>query len=98
MKWVVLGLLSVGLLVSAQPKPKQCLLSDFYGVSWLSDPGLRHMQLSMWLTTNGDSCTAEQLVVIWNRLAEWAGVADSAELRGKVLYFYTRAREREDKK
>ena len=56
------------------------------------------MQLSMWLTTNGDNCKAEQLVVIWNRLAEWAGVADSAELRAKVLYFYGRAREREDKK
>jgi len=96
MKWVVLCLLSVGLLVSAQPK--QCLVSDFYGVSWISEPTMRHMQLSMWLTTNGDNCKAEQLVVIWNNLAMWAGVADSAELRGKLLYFYARAREREDKK
>jgi hypothetical protein len=52
----------------------------------------------MWLTTNGDNCSAEQLVLIWNRLAEWAGVADSAELRGKVLYYYARAMERENKK
>jgi hypothetical protein len=28
-------------------------------------------------------------------LAEWAGVADSAELRGKIHYYYARARERE---
>jgi hypothetical protein len=58
---------------------------------------MRHMQLSRWLTTNGDNCSSEQLVLIWNRLAEWAGVADSAELRGKVLYYYARAMEREKK-
>ena len=50
------------------------------------------------LTTNGDNCTSEQLLVIWNKLAEWAGVADSGELRGKLLYFFARAREREEKK
>jgi hypothetical protein len=47
--------------------------------------------------TNGDSCSSEQLVGIWNNLAMWAGVADSAELRGKVLYYYARAVEREKK-
>jgi hypothetical protein len=56
------------------------------------------MELSRWITTNGDNCTSEQLLVIWNKLAEWAGVADSGELRGKLLYFFARAREREDKK
>jgi len=56
------------------------------------------MELSRWLTTNGDNCSSEQLVLIWNRLAEWAGASDSAELRAKILYFYARAREREDKK
>ena len=54
--------------------------------------------MSIWLTRNGDTCSADQLVGIWNKLAEWAGVADSQELRGKVLYYYARAREREDKK
>jgi hypothetical protein len=95
MRWLLLPLLL--LLVGATANPR-CLLSDFYGISWISEPTLRHMQLSRWLTTNGDSCTSEQLVVLWNKLAEWAGVADSAELRGKVLYYYARAREREDKK
>jgi hypothetical protein len=56
------------------------------------------MELSRWLTTNGDNCSSDDLAGIWNRLAEWAGVADSAELRAKVLYYYARAREREDKK
>jgi hypothetical protein len=96
MKWVVLCLLSVWLLVSAQQK--QCLTSDFYALTWIGEPTMRHMELSRWLTTNGDNCTSEQLLAIWNNLAGWAGVADSGELRGKLLYFFARAREREDKK
>ena len=94
MRWLALLLLPLVLWASTKPP---CIVSDFYGVSWIGDPGLRHMQLSMWLTTNGDNCSAEQLVVIWNNLAMWAGVADSAELRGKILYFYARASEREKK-
>jgi hypothetical protein len=94
MRWLVLLLIPLVLWASAK---SPCIVSDFYGVSWIGDPGLRHMQLSMWLTTNGDNCSAEQLVVIWNNLAMWAGVADSAELRGKILYFYARATEREKK-
>ena len=94
-KWIALSLFFAWLLVSAQPK--QCLLSDFYGLSWIGEPTLRHMELSRWITTNGDSCTSEQLVALWNNLAMWAGVADSAEMRAQVLYYYTRAREREKK-
>jgi len=96
MRWAVLLLFSIGLLVSAQPK--QCVLMDFYGLSWINEPTMRHMELSRWLTTNGDNCNSEQLLILWNKLAEWAGVADSAELRGKIHYYYSRAREREDKK
>jgi hypothetical protein len=96
MKWIVLALLSVWLLVSAQQR--QCLISDFYALTWIGEPTMRHMELSRWLTTNGDNCTSEQLLAIWNNLAAWAGVADSGELRGKLLYFFARAREREDKK
>jgi hypothetical protein len=55
------------------------------------------MQLSKWITTNGDNCSSTELVILWNNLAAWAGVADSQELRGKVLYFYARAMEREKK-
>lgn len=51
----------------------------------------------MWLTKNGENCSSDQLVVIWNNLAMWAGAADSSELRAKILYFYARAMEREKK-
>jgi hypothetical protein len=94
MRWLILLLLL--LLAGAAAKP-QCVVSDFYGLSWLHDPSLRHQQLSMWLTTNAGTCNAEQLVFIWNNLAMWAGAADSAELRAKILYAYARAVEREKK-
>jgi len=51
----------------------------------------------LWLTTNGDRCDSKQLVIIWNRLAEWGGASDSAELRGKLLYYFSRAEGRERK-
>ena len=94
MRWF--WLLLIGLVFWASAK-SPCIVSDFYGLSWIHEPTLRHIELSRWLTTNGDSCSSEQLVGIWNNLALWAGVADSAELRSKVLYYYARAVEREKK-
>ena len=38
------------------------------------------------------------MTVIWNNLAEWAGSADSAELRHKVVIAYKDALKRENKK
>ena len=94
MRFVILLLL---LLLAGATAKSPCLVTDFYGLSWISEPTMRHMELSRWLTTNGDSCSSEQLAGIWNNLSGWAGVADSAELRAKVLYYYARAREREKK-
>jgi hypothetical protein len=85
------------LLLSGATAKESCFVSDFYGLSWLGNPTDRHKSLSEWLTTNGNACTSEQLVGIWNNLALWGGVADSVELRSKVLYFYARAVEREKK-
>ena len=94
MRWF--WLLLIGLVFWAGAK-SPCTVSDFYALSWIGDPGLRHSQLSMWLTTNGDNCSTPQLLAIWNNLPMWAGTADSAELRGKLLYFFARAVEREKK-
>jgi hypothetical protein len=94
MKWLILLFLFFVFWVSAKAP---CTVSDFYALSWLGNPSERHQRLSEWLTTNGDNCSSEQLVLIWNNLAMWAGVADSAEMRGKVLYYYSRAIEREKK-
>jgi hypothetical protein len=94
MKWLVVGVLTAWLFVSAQSK---CVVNDFYGLSWIGNPSERHLRLSEWLTTNGNYCSSEQLVLIWNNLALWAGTADSSELRVKVLHFYGKAMEREKK-
>lgn len=94
MRWPLLLLL---LLLAGATATEQCIVTDFYGLSWLGNPSERHQRLSQWLTTNGNSCTTEQLVVIWNNLPMWAGVSDSAELRAKILYYYVLAAEREKK-
>jgi len=94
MKWLFVGLLTACLLAASQQK---CVIADFYGLSWLGNPTERNQRLSEWLTTNGSSCSTDQLLAIWNNLAMWAGTADNGELRSKVLYYYARAVEREKK-
>ena len=87
-----------GLLLGNRDFGNKVAVSNFYKISHsIHDPGLRHQQLSIWLTTNGDKCDSKQLVIIWNRLAEWGGASDSAELRGKLLYYFSRAEVRERK-
>lgn len=94
MRWLWLLLISWMFWANAKAP---CLVTDFYGLSWLHNPSERHQRLSEWLTTNGNNCSSEELVGIWNNLSMWAGVADSAELRSKVLFYYARAIEREKK-
>ena len=94
MRWFLVGLMAACVFAMAQQK---CVIADFYALSWLGDPSQRHQRLSEWLTTNGETCTTDQLLAIWNNLAMWAGAADSSELRAKVLYYYARAVEREKK-
>lgn len=94
MRWYLVGLIAACMFAMAQQK---CVIADFYGLSWLGNPSERHQRLSEWLTTNGNSCTTDQLLAIWNNLAMWAGASDSAELRAKVLYYYAKAAEREKK-
>jgi len=110
MKWIIVFLLSflsisslsqscddcIGGVVATDTNT--CLVSNFYNIAHsIHDPGLRHQQLSLWLTTNGNRCDSKQLILIWNRLAEWGGASDSAELRGKLLYYFSSAEERERK-
>jgi hypothetical protein len=94
MKWLFVGLLTACLLAASQ---QRCVITDFYGLTWLGNPTERNQRLSEWLTTNGNSCSTDQLLAIWNNLAMWAGTADNGELRSKVLYYYARAVEREKK-
>ena len=95
MRWLIL-LLLFG-LVGAVAK-NGCYVREFYSIAWtIHNPSERHQQMSMWLTNNVRFCRSQDLIVIWNNLSEWAGTADSAELRGKVVHGYKDALEREKK-
>lgn len=86
---MIVALLAVTVMVSAQ---NRCNVQEFYGIAHtVHNPSERHLQLSRWLTLQGPNCSVEQLVIIWNGLAGWAGAADSAELRQKIVYLYKKA-------
>lgn len=93
MRWILL-LLLLG-LVSAGAK-NGCYVREFYGIGFaVHNPTQRHTEMLAWLTHNANQCKASDYVVIWNNLPEWAGTADSAELRAKVIQGYEEALNRE---
>jgi hypothetical protein len=95
MRWLIL-LLLLG-LVGAVAK-NGCHVREFWSIAWsIHNPSERHQQMSMWLTNNAQYCRSQDYVVMWNNLSEWAGAADSAELRAKVIYGYKDALDREKK-
>ena len=95
MRWLIL-LLLLG-LVGAVAK-NGCHVREFWSIAWtIHNPSERHQQMSMWLTNNAQYCKSSDSVVMWNNLSEWAGAADSAELRTKVIHGYKDALEREKK-
>ena len=87
MRWVVIALLAACLLVSAD---NGCNVFEFQKIGYtLHDPTERHARLIKWLAEQGLRCSKEQLVTIWNSLPDWAGTADSAELRQRVVDLYS---------
>jgi hypothetical protein len=95
MRWLIL-LLLLG-LVGATSKDL-CSVREFYGIAYtVHNPSERHQQMSAWLTKHKSLCKSSDMTVIWNNLSEWAGAADSAELRHKIVIAYKDALEREKK-
>jgi len=96
MRWLILLLLVLG-LVGATAKDA-CHVREFYGIAYtVHNPTERHQKMSAWLTKHQNLCKSSDMTVIWNNLSEWAGSADSAELRHKVVIAYKNALEREKK-
>ena len=86
MRYLLVVLMTLTFIASAQ---NGCNVQDFYGLAWTwHNPSERHFNLLRWLHFNGDKCNKEQLIVIWNNLPEWAGTADSAEIRQKITSLY----------
>jgi hypothetical protein len=94
-KWFVVILLTAVMLVAAQ---SGCNVVEFYQIGYtIHDPTERHRALLKWLQDNGGRCNKEQFVNIWNNLPDWAGTADTPELRQTVITLYNRTIEREAK-
>jgi hypothetical protein len=75
-----------------------CSVREFWSIAHtIHNPSERHQQLSIWLTNNAPHCKSQDLVVIWNNVPAWAGTADSAEIRSKIIQGYQDAIEREKK-
>jgi hypothetical protein len=92
--WIIAMVLA---LVGAVAKDG-CFVRELYGIGYTEhNPTERHRQMSDWLTRNAQHCKAQDYLVIWNNLAEWAGTADSTELRGKVIQGFQDAERREKK-
>lgn len=95
MKWIILIAFLLTQVSSAQDK---CRVMEFYNIAYkIHNPSERHQQMSAWLTNNRGFCSSNSMVVIWNNLSEWAGAADSAELRHKIIHEYKDAVKRETK-
>jgi len=94
-RWLIALVLTLALQSTGKDL---CSVREFYAIAYtIHNPSYRHEQMSIWLTNHQHLCKSTDLVVIWNNLAEWAGTADSAELRHKVIIAYKNALEREKK-
>lgn len=87
----VLVLWSIAAMVHGAHGQQKCSVNEFYRIGWTEhDPTERHREMIRWLEHIGPGCSKDELVVIWNNLAEWAGTADSAQLRHRVIELYER--------
>ena len=94
-RWLIALVLVLALHSTGQDL---CSVREFYSIAWgVHDPTERHKRMVEWLTKHQTLCKSTDMVVIWNNLSEWAGTADSAELRHKVIQGYKNALEREKK-
>jgi len=76
------------LILSAAPpsKAKQtgCAVQELYIIGLtMHNPAERHKAMLEWLDKS--KCSADDYVIIWNALPEWAGTSDSPALRAKVM-------------
>jgi hypothetical protein len=95
MRWLIL-LLLLG-LVGAVAK-NGCYVREFYGIGHtVHNPIERYTEMLAWLERNAPYCKADDYVMIWNNLPNWAGTSDTAQLRSAVIKGYIEALEREKK-
>jgi hypothetical protein len=68
----------------SKPKPVGCAVQELYVIGLTThNPVERHKAMLAWLDKT--KCSADDYVLIWNALPEWAGTSDSPALRAKVM-------------
>jgi len=69
------------------PLPKKqlgCAMQELYVIGLTThNPAERHKAMLEWLDRS--KCSADDYVLIWNNLPEWAGTSDSPALRAKIM-------------
>ena len=80
------------LILSTEPPPKKqerpkqtsCAVQELYVIGLtMHDPAERHKAMLAWLDRT--KCSADDYVLVWNALPEWAGTSDSPTLRAKIM-------------
>jgi hypothetical protein len=95
MRWIIAFVLVLALQSTSKDL---CSVREFYSIAWgVHDSTERHKQMAAWLTKHQQLCKSSDFKIIWNNLSEWAGNADSHQLRGLVVLGYKDALEREKK-
>ena len=95
MRWIIAFVLVLALQSTSKDL---CSVREFYSIAWgVHDSTERHKQMAEWLTKHQQLCKSSDFKIIWNNLSEWAGNADSHQLRGLVVLGYKDALEREKK-
>ena len=86
------------LMIAVAVAKQGCGVSDLYHIAYtVHDPTERHKEMVAWLMRNQNQCRSQDYVVIWNNMSEWAGSADSTQLRGLVIHGYKESLDREKK-
>lgn len=93
MRWLLLLLLCG---VTSAVEIRGCPVYEFWSIGHsINHPGERRSHLVQWLVNNEGRCRSADYEVLWSRLGEWAGTADSAEIRVLIIRGYEKALRKE---
>ena len=95
MRWLAV---CVVLMFAGADAKQGCGIHDLFHIAYtFHDPTERHKEMAAWIMRNQNQCRSQEYIAIWNNLSEWAGSADSTQLRGLLIHGFKEALDREKK-
>lgn len=92
MKWLLILLILLAPIYGATSKPV-CNVSDFVEIAYsANDPKERKEKIEQWISQYGEYCSKDQLLMVYNGLANSLGTADTMRIRTKIELLYERAK------